>query len=323
MQHNLEPIAMIGMSCELANGIDGPESYWNVLKNCIDVGSEIPKERFDVDSYASMFNFNKPFIRRGYFLNNDQLHNFDPSFFGITDGEAMLMDPCHRLLLKKFFHLIEDANYTFDQIRGSRTAVYIGQFTNDHAITVNRTKMEDHTLMGPNISLFNASSRLSYFYDLLGPNLTLDTACSSSLQAIHLAVQSLRNGEVDLAVAGATNLNYAPEAFFTASFIGAISPDGRSRSYSEDANGYAKGEGVGLILLKRLSDAIRDKDKIYCVIRDVMASHDGNQEKTGYSVPSSRGQMMLLNDIYTRNNIDLKNVFYIEGHGTGTQVGDP
>ncbi|CAF3817106.1 unnamed protein product [Rotaria sordida] len=314
---------MIGMSCELANGIDGPESYWNVLKNCIDVGSEIPKERFDVDSYASMFNFNKPFIRRGYFLNNDQLHNFDPSFFGITDGEAMLMDPCHRLLLKKFFHLIEDANYTFDQIRGSRTAVYIGQFTNDHAITVNRTKMEDHTLMGPNISLFNASSRLSYFYDLLGPNLTLDTACSSSLQAIHLAVQSLRNGEVDLAAAGATNLNYAPETFFTASFIGAISPDGRSRSYSEDANGYAKGEGVGLILLKRLSDAIRDKDKIYCVIRDVMASHDGNQEKTGYSVPSSRGQMMLLNDIYTRNNIDLKNIFYIEGHGTGTQVGDP
>ncbi|CAF1134744.1 unnamed protein product [Rotaria sordida] len=314
---------MIGMACELANGIDGPQSYWNVLKNCIDIGSEIPKERFDVYSYASMFNSNKSFIRRGYFLNDNQLNNFDPSFFGITDGEAMIMDPCHRLLLKKVFHLIEDANYTFDQIRGSRTAVYIGQFTNDHATTIHRTKIEDHTLMGPNISLYNASSRLSYYYDLLGPNLTLDTACSSSLQAIHLAVQSLRNGEANLAVAGGANLNYTPETFFIASFIGAISPDGRSRSYSEDANGYAKGEGVGLVLLKRLSDAIRDKDKIYCVIRDVMASHDGNQGKTGYNVPSSHGQTILLNDIYMRSNIDPKNVFYIEGHGTGTQVGDP
>ncbi|CAF4205444.1 unnamed protein product [Rotaria sp. Silwood2] len=324
MTMNLEPIAMIGMTCLFAGGIDTPQSFWNVLKDCIDVGSEIPKERFDMDSYVPLYSVKKPLIRRGYFLNDDQLHHFDPSFFGITDGEAMAMDPCHRLLLEKFLHLIEDANYTIDKIQGSRTAVYIGQFTNDHMITFHRSKIENETnLLGPNLSLYNASARLSYHFDLHGPNLTLDTACSSSLQAVHLAVQSLRNGEADFAVAGASNLNYTPESFFTSLIIGAISPDGRSRSYSDDANGYAKSEGVGLVLLKRLKDAIRDKDHIYCVIRDIMVSHDGNEGKAGYTVPSSHGQTRLLNEIYMRNNIDPNKIFYIEGHGTGTQVGDP
>jgi acyl transferase domain-containing protein len=241
MESNRESIALIGIACTFAGGIETPQSLWKVLKQSIDVGSEIPKERFDIDSYVPIYNFNKPFIRRGYFLNNNQLDHFDPSFFGISDREAMTMDPCHRLVLEKFVHLIEDANYTIDRIQGSRTAVYIGQFTTDHMITFYRSKIENHNFMGPNISLYNASARLAYHFDLHGPNLTLDTACSSSLQAVHLAVQSLRNGEADLAVAGGTNLNYAPENFFTASTIGAISPDGRSRAYSEDANGYAKG----------------------------------------------------------------------------------
>jgi len=243
MKINLEPIAIVGISCEFANGIDTPESFWNVLENRIDVGSEISKERFDRDSYAPLYNSKKPLIRRGYFLNDDKLHNFDPSFFGITDGEAMSMDPCHRILLEKFVHLLEDANYPIDKIKGTRTAVFIGQFTNDHLITFHRSKVENESnLLGPNLGLYNASARISYHFDLHGPNLTLDTACSSSLQTVHLAVQSLRNGEADFAVAGASNLNYTPESFFTSLIIGAISPDGRSRSYSEDANGYAKGE---------------------------------------------------------------------------------
>ncbi|UJR34949.1 hypothetical protein I4U23_027727 [Adineta vaga] len=264
----IEPIAMVGISCTFAGGIDSPESFWKVLKNSIDVGSTIPEERFNVDSFAPYYNSKKSLIRNGYFLNNDQLHNFDPAFFGITDGEAMSMDPCHRILLEKFVHLLEDANYPVDQIKGSRTAVYIGQFTTDHSTTFQRSKVEEQSnLLGPNLGLYNASARISYHFDLHGPNLTMDTACSSSLQATHLAIQSLRNGEVDFAVAGASNLNYTPESFFVSLITGAVSPDGRSRAYSDDANGYAKAEGVGLILLKRLSDAIRDQDKIYCVIR--------------------------------------------------------
>ncbi|CAF1246238.1 unnamed protein product [Adineta steineri] len=320
----MEPIAVVGISCTFAGGINTSELFWKVLKDSIDVGSEIPKERFDPDSYAPLYNTKKPLIRRGYFINNDELDHFDPSFFGVTDADAMSMDPCHRILLEKFVHLLEDANYPVDQMKGSRTAVYIGQFTTDHPTTFYRSKVEDQSnLLGPNISVYNASARLSYHFDLHGPNLTLDTACCSSLQALHLAVQSLRNGEADFAVAGGTNLNYAPESFFISLITGAISPDGRSRSYSEDANGYARGDGVAMVLLKRLSDAIRDKDKIYCVVRDVMASHDGNEEKMNYNVPSSFGQNLLLKEIYSRNNIDLNEVFYIEGHGTGTQVGDP
>ena len=237
----LEPIALIGMSCEFAGGIDRPASLWKVLKDSLDVGSEIPAERFDMDSYAPLYEAKKPYIRRGYFLSNDRLDHFDPSFFGITDGEALGMDPCHRLLLEKFVHLIEDADYPIERIQGTRTAVFIGQFTNDHTVTSNRSKVEHQANhLGANVSLYNASARLSYHFDLHGPNMTLDTACSSSLQAVQLGVQSLRSGEVDLAVAGASNLNYSPESFFTSLIVGAVSPDGRSRSYSDDANGYAK-----------------------------------------------------------------------------------
>ncbi|CAF0885307.1 unnamed protein product [Didymodactylos carnosus] len=319
-----EPIALIGMSCTFAGGIDNPDSLWEVLKNSVDVGSEIPKERFDINSFASRYHINKPLIRRGYFVNENQFDHFDASFFGITDGEAMKMDPCHRLLLEKFVHLIEDADYTIDKIRGTRTSVHIGQFSTDHSITYNRLHVDDRTdIVGPNLFVYNASARIAYHFNLHGPNVTLDTACSSSFQAIHLAVQALRNGEADFAVAGGVNLHYTPESFIAAATTGAISPDGRSRTYSEDANGYAIGEGVGLVLLKRLSDAIRDKDRIYCVVRDIMANHDGNESKISYSVPSPYGQNMLLNEIFTRAKIDPNTVFYIEAHGTGTQVGDP
>ncbi|CAF1058651.1 unnamed protein product [Didymodactylos carnosus] len=236
----------------------------------------------------------------------------------------MTMDPCHRLVLEKFIHLIEDAGYTLDQIRGTRTACYIGQYSNDHLLTVSRQKAEaQRRFMGPNMGLFNASSRLAYHFDLHGPNVSLDTACSTSLQAVHLAIQALRNNEAEMAVAGGANTNYSPENFMNSTFVGALSHDGISHSFSADANGFAKGEGIGLILLKKLNAAIADNDHIHCVIRDVLANHDGNQLKTGYTVPSTFGQHLLLSQIYSRNKIDLKEVFYVEAHGTGTQVGDP
>ncbi|CAF1188758.1 unnamed protein product [Rotaria sordida] len=245
---SFEPIAIIGMSCEFAGGIHMPIDLWQALEESRDLGSEIPVERTDLLSYcADMLNrdnseFKRKLIRRGYFLPTSVLDTFDADYFNLSDGEAVTIDPCHRLLLMKFVHLIEDAGYTLEKMRGSRTSVHIGQFSNDHAMGSLRLKPEHRTrFLGPHILLYNASARLSYHFDLHGPNVSLDTACSSGLQAIHLGVQGLRAGEADMAVCGGINTIFTPEQLLNFSTIGAVAVDGRSRSFSIDANGYAKG----------------------------------------------------------------------------------
>ncbi|CAF4298894.1 unnamed protein product, partial [Adineta steineri] len=224
----------------------------------------------------------------------------------------------------KFVHLLDDAGYSIEKMHGTRTSVHIGQFSTDHAYTSLRMEPEYRSRFhGPNSLLYNAAARLSYHFNLQGPNVSLDVACSSSLEAVHMAVETLRTYEADIAVCGGVNGIFAPESVFYTSTIGALSPDGRSRSFSADANGYAKGDGLGLIMLKRLSDAERDCDRIYCVIRDVLSNHDGNDDKSSFVVPSAAGQTRLLTDVYKRTNFDPQRIFYIEAHGTGTPVGDP
>ncbi|UJR11979.1 hypothetical protein I4U23_016157 [Adineta vaga] len=326
----LEPIAVVGMTCEFAGDIHTPTDLWHALEESRDLGTEIPLERTDLISYcAHMLNqdngeFQRMLIRRGYFLSTSLLDTFDADYFNLSDGEAASIDPCHRLLMLKFVHLIEDAGYTLEKMRGSRTSVHIGQFSNDHAMATLRLKPEHRTRHHcPHILLYNASARLSYHFDLHGPNVSLDTACASSLQAIHLGVQALRAREADMAVCGGINTIFTPEQLLNFSALGAVSVDGRSRSFSADANGYAKGEGLGLVLLKRLSDAERDSDQIYCVLHDVLSNHDGYDAKKGYVVPSGIGQERLLTEIYSRTQYDRNRIFYAEAHGTGTQVGDP
>ncbi|CAF1593232.1 unnamed protein product, partial [Adineta steineri] len=226
-----------------------------------------------------------------------------------ADAEAGSVDPCHRLLMLKFVHLLDDAGYSVEKMNGTKTSVHIGQFSTDHSLATTRMKPEHRSRFhGPNTLLYNASARLSYHFNLQGPNVSLDVACSSSFEALHMAVQCLRTNEADMAVCGGVNGVFAPENFFQSSLIGAQSPDGRSRSFSADANGYAKGDGLGLLLLKRLSDAERDGDRIYCVVRDVL---------------SAAGQERLLANIYSRNNYDTRRILFVEAHGTGTPVGDP
>jgi acyl transferase domain-containing protein len=244
----MEPIALIGISCAFAGGVESPHTFWNVLKNGIDIGSEIPKERMNLDSLtASLQNLNpmlaQKLIQRGYFLQSELLDQFDPRFFNLSENEALTIDPAHRLLLQKFVHLCEDANLSLDRLKGTNTSVYIGQYSSEHQRTVSAQPLETRTAaIGTNVHKYNASARLAYHFDLTGPNLTLDTACSSSMQAVQLAVQSLRLGEAKFAVAGGVNLVYSPEGLVNDTFIQALSPDGRSRSYSMDANGYAKGK---------------------------------------------------------------------------------
>ncbi|UJR12906.1 hypothetical protein I4U23_017080 [Adineta vaga] len=327
----LEPVAIIGMSCEFAGDIHCADDLWNALDESRDVGSAMPRDRLDIDSYCvHMFNmdnnqqFREKLVRRGYFLSNNQWDTFEASFFGLSDAEAGSMDPCHRLLMLKFVHLLDDAGYSIEKMHGSQTSVHIGQFSTDHAYTSLRMEPEYRSRFhGPNSLLYNAAARLSYHFNLQGPNVSLDVACSSSLEAVHMAVQTLRTKEANMAVCGGVNGVFAPESIFYSSTIGAQSPDGRSRSFSADANGYAKGEGLGLILLKRLSDAVRDGDRIYCVLRDVLSNHDGSEDKSNFVVPSAAGQIRLLTNIYKRTEFDPRRIFYVEAHGTGTPVGDP
>ncbi|CAF2150178.1 unnamed protein product [Rotaria magnacalcarata] len=326
-----EPVAIVGIACEFAGDIHSPADLWHALENSRDLGTAVPADRMDLYSFcAHMFNqdkdgqLQKQLIHAGYFLSKSHWDTFDQSFFGISNSEAISIDPAHRLLLLKFVHLLDDAGYTMEMMYGSRTSVHIGQFSADHAYNTFRMKPEHRSrLHGPNSMLYNAAARISYYFNLHGPNASVDVACSSSIEAIHLAVQTLRTGEADMAVCGGVNSVYTPETLLIGSMIGAQSPDGRSRSFSIDANGYAKGEGLGLLLLKRLSDAERDGDRIYCVLRDVLSRHDGNEGKNNYVVPSGIGQKCMLADIYERAQIDPGRVFYVEAHGTGTQVGDP
>ncbi|UJR34435.1 hypothetical protein I4U23_021842 [Adineta vaga] len=330
--NSLEPIALVGISCEFAGDIHSPVDFWQSLQESRDLSSDVREECMNLKSafLAHMLNqdnngnFEKKFIRRGYFLSTSQWDTFEPSFFGLSDGETGTIDPCHRLLMLKFVHLLEDAGYTMEKMRGSQTSVHIAQFSGDHSVTLSRLKPEQRSRFhGPNTLLYNAAARLSYHFDLRGPNLSMDVACSGSLQALHLAVQALRAGEADMAVCGGVNSVYTPENLLHASILGAMSPEGRSRSFSADANGYAKGEGLGLVLLKRLSDAERDGDRIYCVIRDILSNHDGCDGKNSYVVPSESGQQQLLNQVYSRTQYDPSRIFYVEAHGTGTLVGDP
>ncbi|CAF4515309.1 unnamed protein product, partial [Rotaria sp. Silwood2] len=327
---SFEPIAIIGMSCEFAGGIHTPIDLWQALEESRDLGSEIPIERTDFLSYcAHMLNqdngdFKQKLLHRGYFLPSSLLDTFDAAYFNLSEGEAVTIDPCHRLLMMKFVHLIEDAGYTLEKMRGSRTSVHIGQFSNDHTYLSLRLKPEQRTrFLSPHVLLYNASARLSYHFDLHGPNLSLDTACSTGLQAINLGVQALRTGEADMAVCGSVNTVMTPEQILNYSITGASSADGRSRSFSVDANGYAKGEGLGLVLLKRLNDAERDGDRIYCVLHDILSNHDGSEGKNGFVIPAAAGQARLLDEVYTRTQYDRNRIFYVEAHGTGTQVGDP
>ncbi|CAF4113993.1 unnamed protein product [Adineta steineri] len=327
----LEPVAIVGIACEFAGDIHSANDLWHTLKHSQDVGSAIPRDRLNLESYcAHMFNkdndgqFRQKLIRGGYLLSNNQWDMFEPSFFGLSDAEAGSIDPCHRLLMLKFVHLLDDAGYSMEKMHGSKTSVHIGQFSTDHAITSFHMEPEHRSRFhGPNSLLYNAAARLSYHFNLQGPNVSLDVACSSSLEAVHLAVQSLRTNEADMAICGGVNAVYSPETLLYSSIMGALSPDGRSRSFSVDANGYAKGDGLGLLLLKRLSDAERDNDRIYCVLRDVLSNHDGSEDKNSFVVPSAAGQTRLLKDIYKQADFDPRCIFYVEAHGTGTPIGDP
>jgi len=318
-----EPIAIIGMSCRFPGGIDDLEAFWEVLKNGEDKITDIPKDRWDISRYYHPDRLipGKTNTHWGGFV--DKIADFDAHYFGISPREASLLDPQQRLLLEVSTEALEDAGQVMKALRGSDTSVFMGGFTIDYQLVQfadkNRELIDAHTATGTMMTLL--ANRLSYQFDFRGPSVAVDTACSSSLVAVHLACQSIWNGESGLALAGGVNVMLKPDLFIAESKAGMLSPTGRSRAFDTRANGYVRGEGAGVIVLKPLSKALADGDRVHAVIRGTGINQDG--QSNGITVPRSESQMVLMRSVYKQAGVKSNEIQYVEAHGTGTPVGDP
>ncbi|KAF2629171.1 ketoacyl-synt-domain-containing protein [Macroventuria anomochaeta] len=321
-----EPIAVIGSGFRFPGGTDTSAKLWDLLREPRDVRSTIPVNRFNPDGFFHSANdrHGTSNTRHGYFLSED-LRQFDAQFFGIKPVEASSMDPQQRLLLEVIYEGIEAAGLSMENLRGSMTAVYIGLMAVGYGDLLNRDTSDFPPYMAAGTARSMISDRVSYFFDWRGPSMTIDTACSSSLVAVHQAVQSLRLGESQVAVAAGANLLLGPEQFIAGSNMKMLSPDGHSYMWDTRANGYARGEGVAAIVLKTLKAAIADGDDIECVIVETGLNQDGKTK--GITVPSAAAQATLIETTYRKAGLDLTQPSgrpqYFEAHGTGTPTGDP
>lgn len=318
-----EPVAIVGIGLRFAGDAEDPESFWANLcagKDCI---TEVPADRWNVASHYAPGERQRGKSKTKWGGFTRDIAGFDAEFFGISPREAETLDPQQRMLLEVTWNAFENAGMVPANLRGSRTGVFIGGFTLDYMIMqlggVEYNAVEPHTATGSMMTLL--SNRLSYVYGLNGPSVSLDTACSSSLVAVHLACQSLMHGESDVALAGGVNALLAPGYFIAESQAGMLSPTGRSRAFDSRADGYVRGEGAGIVVLKRLSRAQADNDRIYALIRSSAVNQDGHSE--GLTVPSGAAQATLMREAYAQAGVAPRNVVFIEAHGTGTPVGDP
>ncbi|KAK3373153.1 hypothetical protein B0T24DRAFT_529456 [Lasiosphaeria ovina] len=321
-----EPIAIVGSGCRFPGGANSPAALWELLKQPHDVAQNIPPERFDTAGFyhPDGNHHGTGNVRQMYLLQQD-LGMFDAQFFFISPAEADAMDPQQRLLLETVYEALEAGGHSLEALRGSDTAVYVGTMGVDYNETIMRDLDTIPTYFGTGTNRAIISNRVSYFFDWHGPSMTIDTACSSSLIAVHQGVQALRTRESRVAVACGTQVILGPEWFIIESKLKMLSPTGRSRMWDADADGYARGEGVAAIVMKRLSDAIADGDHIQCIIRGTGANQDGYSN--GLTVPSAVAQAALIRKTYARAGLDLEDLRdrpqYFEAHGTGTKAGDP
>ncbi len=315
----LEPIAIIGIGCRFP-GAENPDAFWSMIRNGIDGISEVPESRWDIDAYydPDKTKPGKANTRWGGFLQD--IDQFEPQFFGIAPKEAVTMDPQQRLLLEVAWETLEDAGQIPEQLKGSKTGVFIGIGTHDYSIMLwQQPVSEPYATTGTGNCI--AANRISYSFDFKGPSLAVDTACSSSLVAVHLACQSIWTGESNLALAGGVNMLLLPTIMVGFSKGGFMSSEGRCKSFDAGADGYVRGEGGGLILLKPLSQAQADGDDIYGVILSSAVNQDGLSD--GMAAPNPVAQEAVLREAYQKVGIDPSQVDYVEAHGTGTRVGDP
>jgi acyl transferase domain-containing protein/acyl-CoA synthetase (AMP-forming)/AMP-acid ligase II/acyl carrier protein len=314
-----EPIAIIGIGCRFP-GADGPAAFWRLLSDGVDAISEIPPDRWDADAFydADPSVAGTSVTRRAGFVPG--IDKFDFQFFGISPRESAQMDPQQRLILEVAWEALEDAGQVPERLAGSDTGVFVGISTTDYAnLRAGQLQLVD-AYTGTGNALSIAANRLSYFYDFHGPSMAIDTACSSSLVAVHLACRSLRDGECSLALAGGVNVILSPALMINFTKAGLMAPDGRSKTFDASADGYVRGEGAGIVVLKPLSRALADNDPIYAVIRGTAISQDGRTN--GLIAPNRQSQEAVLAAAYRRAGLSPGTVQYVEAHGTGTFLGD-
>jgi acyl transferase domain-containing protein/acyl carrier protein len=319
-----EPIAIIGMACRYPGGSDSPNKFWDLLARGEDAVVEVPPDRWDKERFydpdpeapGKMFTKSGGFLREG-------VYDFDPHFFSISPKEALSMDPQQRLLLEVCWESLENAGIDPGSLKESNTGVFVGVSCDDyegaHRHSGDINKIDAYSITGTTFSI--VAGRVSYFLGLQGPAFVVDTACSSTLVALHCACQSLRTGESSMALVGGVNLILSPEVYICFTKLKALSPDGRCRTFDASANGYCRGEGCGVVVLKRLNDALRDNDRILAVVKGTAINQDGRS--TGMTAPNGLAQQKVIRLAMKNAGLTPDDLDYIEAHGTGTPLGDP
>jgi len=316
-----EPVAIIGMGCRFPGGANSPDQFWEMLCKGKDAIDEVPGDRFDAPAYfdPQQNSPGKITTRFGGFI--DDVFGFDPEFFGISPREAAYIDPQQRVFLEVAHEALDDAGMTRDTLTGTATGVFASSYYNDYYFRSTRdlNSISAYSISG--LSHAFVSNRLSFFLNLNGPSLTMDTACSSSLTAVHLAVQSLRSRESRMAVAGGVNLVLSPVGAISLSKWGFMARDGRCKAFDARADGFIRSEGCGEIVLKRLADALADRDRVLALIRGTAVNQDGRS--TVITSPNGLAQQAVIRRALANGRVQPGQVGYIEAHGTGTSIGDP
>ena len=319
-----EPIALVGIGCRFPGGADNPYALWQLLCAGFDAITEVPADRWDIGSFWCPETSQEPGKSAscwGGFI--EEYDRFDAGFFRISPREAAQMDPQQRLLLEVTWEALEDAGIPAQRLAGSRTGVFIGASNQDYSVIQNSsddlTHLDVHS--GTGVSFAILANRISYFLDVRGPSLVLDTACSSSLTALHYACRSLWEGECPAVLTGGVNLLISPAGHVAFSQAGMLSPDGRCRAFDAGANGYVRSEGAAMLVLKPLSAAIEEGDRIYATLLGTAVNQDGRS--SSLTIPTVESQELLLTEGCLRAGIAPSQVRYVEAHGTGTPVGDP
>ncbi|KAF7931189.1 uncharacterized protein EAE97_009398 [Botrytis byssoidea] len=318
----MEAIAVVGMSVKFPEEATSSEGFWNMIMQKQCASKPFPEDRININGiyHPDATRHDTIALQGGHFLNEDPTA-FDAPFFTISPTEAASMDPQQRLLLEVTYRAAENAGISMQKLAGSDTSVFTGCFTDDYKTLYQKDVYNTASYAATGITTTLNANRISWFFNTLGTSVNIDTACSSSLVALDLACQSLRSGESKLSIAGGANLILAADLFYILSDMNMLSTDSRCWSFDERGNGYARGEGVGILILKRVIDAIKDGDTIRAVIRSTGSNHDGFTP--GITQPNQKSQELLIRDCYAKAGLNLNRTGYFEAHGTGTPVGDP